>query len=333
MRIPTFIASLLFYSVFLPFELQSSSRLKLVQTIPLPDVAGRIDHIAYDPMGGRLFIAALGNNSVEVVDLQQAKRLQSIGGFVEPQGILFLPDSNRLVVANGGDGTCNILDGNTYTVLKRFTFNNDADNLRYDADAGKVYLGFGTGSLAIIDPLTWTHESDIGLTGHPEAFAIESIRHRIFVNIPTINRLAIIDLAGKVILKRTHEDLRDNYSLALDENSSRLYIGYRTPPRLLILDTDSLKEIALLKIPHDADDIFIDPVHHYIFVSSGEGYIAVIEQKDPRHYQIAELVPTSEGARTALFIPQLNRYYLAVPKHGVLNAEIRVYEIVSDDTK
>src|SRR6478736_4137169 len=120
-------------------QAQGSSTLRMVQTIPLPNVEGRIDHMAVDVKGQRLFIAALGNNSVEVLDLRAGKHLQSIGGFDEPQGIGFIPEFDKIFIANGKSGTCNILDGSSFKRITTVKFADDADNVRYDGTARRVY--------------------------------------------------------------------------------------------------------------------------------------------------------------------------------------------------
>src|SRR5215469_18806712 len=151
-----------------------TSSLTLVQTIPLPNVEGRSDHMAVDVIGKRLFVAALGNNTVEVVDLKAGKTAQSLSGFAEPQGIVFVPEFDRLFVANGSDGTCRILDGHTFKTISSVNVGDDADNVRYDDASKKVYVGYGSGALAVLDAKTGAKVAQIQLAGHPESFRMQN---------------------------------------------------------------------------------------------------------------------------------------------------------------
>ena len=114
----------------LDVQAEESPPLRMVQTIPLPNVEGRIDHLAVDLKGQRLFIAALGNNTVEVLDLHAGKRIRSITGFREPQGVAFIPEFNKLFVANGKNGACDAFDGSSLKPIKSIKFSEDADNIR-----------------------------------------------------------------------------------------------------------------------------------------------------------------------------------------------------------
>ena len=171
---------------------QSQSPLQQVGVIPLLGVRGRIDHLSIDVKNGRLFVAALGNNTVEVVDLKSAKRVDSIAGLSEPQGVLYVPSVNRVYVANGGDGSLRIFDGSSFRLLKTIGYGDDADNIRYGADHNRVYVGYGGGALGAIDQ-DGAKTGDIRLDAHPESFEIETNGSRIFVNLPGSRKIAVID--------------------------------------------------------------------------------------------------------------------------------------------
>ena len=160
--------------------------LRLVQTIPLPNVEGRIDHIAVDLKGERLFVAALGNNTIEVLDLRAGKRIQSITGLHEPQGVGFISEFKKIYVANAKSGACDVFDASSFKVIKSVKFSDDADNIRYDAAVRRVYVGYGSGALGIIDAATGDKLGEIKLEGHPESFQLERSGSRIFVNIPNV---------------------------------------------------------------------------------------------------------------------------------------------------
>src|SRR3954464_1235557 len=169
---------------------QSSPPLRLRKTIPLPDVQGRIDHMSLDVNNGLLFVAALGNNTIEVIDIEEGKRIHTIPNVREPQGVLYLPDINRLYVANRDDGTLRLFDGVSYQPLKTIKLGSDADNLRFDAEKKHVYVGYGAGALAVMTE-DGTKVAEIPLDEHPESFQLEKSGQRIFVNVPRSRKVAV----------------------------------------------------------------------------------------------------------------------------------------------
>ncbi len=310
-------------------QAQDAAVLRLVQTIPLPNVEGRIDHMAVDVKGERLFIAALGNNTVEVLDLRAGKRMRSLTGFHEPQDVAFIPELNKLFVANARDGACDLIDGSTFKPLKRINFADDADNIRYDTKNGGVYVGYGSGALGIIDAASGEQVGAIKLDGHPESFQLEKSGPRIFVNVPNAQKITLVDRdKAATIGSWSLKEAQSNFPMALDETHHRLFIGARRPAKLLVFDTRSGKLVADLTSPGDADDIFYDESRQRIYISGGEGSIGIIQQQDADHYRPAAKIATAPGARTSLFVPELSRLYLAVPHRGSQPAEVRVYEAV-----
>ena len=300
--------------------------LRMVQTIPLPNVEGRIDHMAVDIKGQRLLIAALGNNTVEVVDLQAGKRTQSIRGFSEPQGVSFIPELKKLLVANGKTGVCDILDGSSFDRITSVKFPDDADNIRYDPNGQRVYVGYGNGGLGIIDAKNGNHVGDIRLDAHPESFQLEKSGPRIFVNLPDSKKIAVVNRDTRtVITSWATAGATANFPMALDENHHRLFVGFRKPAKLTVFDTESGKILANLDTVGDADDIFYDSSRQRIYIGGGDGFLSIFQQLDPDHYEPVTKIPTATGARTALFVPDFNRLYLAVPHRGSQRAEVRVY--------
>src|SRR5437588_5802224 len=200
-----------------------ANALKQIQTIPLPGVKGRFDHFAIDAKGSRLFVAALGNNTLEVIDLAAGKRLQSVAGMSKPTGVLYLPESNQILVANGEDGTLKILDGATYKVAQNLTELADADNLRFDAQTRLAWLGYGDGAMAIIDPVAAKILASVKLAAHPESFQLEKKGPRIFVNVPDAKQIAVVDREKRSALKTwPMEKFQANFPMALDEPNHRL---------------------------------------------------------------------------------------------------------------
>ncbi|WP_165775231.1 YncE family protein [Nitrosotalea sinensis] len=306
----------------------NSSSLKLIQTIQLPNVSGRIDHMDIDLDGKRLFVSELGNNSVDVIDLTTEKHIKSITGLHEPQGIVFVPNTNKIFVANGQDGTVQIFDASTYSLVNTISLTGDADNIHYDQYQKLVYVGFGNGGLAIIDPTKLELLDIIKLDGHPESFQIsDKLQPGIFVNVPEDNSIAIIDAQKRTIsTKWQNSEAGGNYPMALDDGNHRLFIVYRSPSQLQVINTDTGKPVAKLDIVKDADDIFFDNKTGQIYITGGEGYLDVISQKDANNYQEIAKTPTGDGGRTSLFVPQLDRLYIAVPDYSGSDAKLLVFE-------
>jgi YVTN family beta-propeller protein len=306
---------------------QENSLMRVAQTITMPDVSGRIDHLAVDLKGQRIFVAALGNNSVEVIDLKTGKVIHTIKGLHEPQGVVFIPETDRLYVTNGEGGDCTVYDASALKVIHTIPFSGDADNVRYDSAAKQLLVGFANGALGIVDVTNNEKKAEIKLAGHPESFQLESGGRRVFINIPDARQVAVVDRDKKAVIAQWQiKDASANFPMALDEANHRLFIGCRNPARMLVIDTDNGKEIARLDMVGDADDIFYDRQRKRIYIAGGEGFISVISQQDANRYQSLAKIATAAGARTCLFIPEWNRIYLAVPHRGSQQAEIRVYE-------
>ena len=305
-----------------------TSALKLSKTIPLPGVTGRFDHFALDIKGSRLFVAALGNNTLEAIDLAAARRILSIPGLGKPTGILFLPDLDRLFLACGDDGNVRVFDGSTLRPLKTVSGLDDADNMRFDAEAGAIYVGYGAGALAVIDAAKMETIGRIKLAGHPESFQLERDGSRIFVNVPDAQHIAVVDKGrGAVTETWPMTDLKANFPMALDEAGHRLFTGCRDPARLVVFDIVAGKRVADIGISGDIDDLFYDAARRCLYASCGEGFIDIIAEKGMNRFERVERVPTSPGARTAYFSPELKELYLAVPDREGQKAEIRVYAL------
>lgn len=305
-----------------------TNTLAFVKSIPLPGVRGRIDHFALDRRGQRLFMAALGNDTVEVIDLASDKKLRSIGDCSTPQGVAFVPGANRLFIANGGSGTVNMLDGASFKILRSIGDLPDADNVRYDAKAGLIYVGYGDGALAVIGATNGEYITRIKLTGHPESFQLEKNGNRIFVNVPDANQIAVIDREKRAVVATwPMGKFHSNFPMALDEANHRLFVGCRHPARLVVLDTASESKVTDVEIAGDTDDVFYDANRKQIYVSCGAGFIDVIEQRNANSFQLREQIPTSGGARTSFFAAEQNKLFLAV-RAGILSggAEIRIYQ-------
>ncbi len=301
--------------------------LKLISTIPLPGVRGRFDHFAIDAKGHRLFVAALGNNTLEVLDIAAGTRLRSISGLHKPTGVLYLASSNQIAVANGDDGTFKVFDGASYEMMKSLGSLDDADNVRLDQEAGTIYVGYSDGALAVIDAAEMKQTASIKLAAHPESFQLETQGPRIFVNVPDARQIAVIDRRKQVVTDTwPMTEFRANFPMALDEANHRLFIGSRKPSRLTVFDTATGKPVTNIAISGDTDDLFYDAARKRLYLSCGEGYLDVIARRDADRYERIERVATAHGARTCFYWPGFERFWLAVPQRGEQPAEIRTYQ-------
>ena len=306
---------------------QSNVPLRLEKTIPLPDVQGRIDHMSIDVQNHRLFMAALGNNTVEVIDVKEGKRIHSIRGLREPQGVLYLPDVNRLYVANGVDGSLRIFDGTSYAPIKTVKLGEDADNVRFDAKKKHVYVGYGgeSGALAVMNE-DGTKVAEIALDAHPESFQLEKNGSRLFVNLPKSQKAAVVNRATALVVNTWGTGgAVSNYPMALDEEDHRLFIVCRTPAELHVLDTNSGRLIEKLSAIGDSDDVFYDKARKRVYATGGEGGISVYQQQDSGHYKEIANISTVKGARTGFFSPDLNLLFVAVRRQGPEPAAVRIY--------
>ncbi len=303
---------------------QDQLPLKLIQTIPMPNVRGRMDHLGVDVKGKRLFAAALGENqnTVEVLDLKAGKRVFSITGQSMPQGVFYSPDFNRIFVANGTDGTCKIFSGDTFKLIDSLPLGTNANHVGYDPATKYLYVGIGipdskAGALAIIDTRTNKHIGDIKTDVHPGGVKIEKSGPRIFVTLEEITTWPVTGVPGSV-------------ALAFDESHHRVFDGTRDPPVLTVLDMESGNQITQLEGVSGIDDLWYDAARKRIYASGGReseaGFVYVYQQRDADHYELIAKVPTRGNAQTSIWVPQLNRYYVSASGNDKEDAAILVFE-------
>jgi DNA-binding beta-propeller fold protein YncE len=311
--------------------LHNESPLELIQTIRLIGPSGRVDHMAADAGRARLFVANSPNRSLDVVDLRVGQLMCQVPDQDGIQGIAYSPDLDRVFVGNGG-GVCNIFSGDDYRLLKSITLP-AADNVRYHAGSRRVYVAYGERALSVVDAISLEIIGDIQLPGgSPRAFQVETVRPRLYMNAPPPNHVFVIDTtAGQVISQYPLTSAGLNSSLAVDEENRRLFVGCREPtenPQLVVLDSDSGREVTSLAIPGDIDDVFYDRRRKYIYASCGAGFLVVIRQIDADRYESLDRISTAVDARTSLYDPTADQIYLAVPRQNEqAGPEIRVYKI------
>ena len=300
--------------------------LVLESTIPLPNVSGRIDHMAIDLGRKRLFVAEVGNNTLDVIDLATQKPVHRIAGLDEPQGVVYLPGPDLIVIGNGGDGAVRFFSATDFSPRGVIPLGDDADNVRADPRNGHVIVGYGSGGLAVIDPLKPAKLANIPLTGHPESFRLSLSTGRIFVNVARAGRITAIDLAsGRVLANWTSPGLQSNFPMTLDEAGHAVIVVYRSPTKLALFDMTTGTMIASVDTCGDSDDVFFDEKRQRVYVSCGAGFIDVF-QRDSAALTRSMRLATTSGARTSLFVPELDRLFLAV-RAGLIgsNASIQVY--------
>lgn len=304
--------------------------LQLEEQIPVPGVAGRLDHFTADAKRKRLFVSALGNNTVEVIDVFSGKVVHSIKGLAQPQGPLYVPDVDKLYVANAEDGKLRVYDGSTYTLRKTIDFGADPDNLRYDAASKTIFVGFGEddGGIARVNPATDERVGQVYKTdGHPESFQVEAKGGHIYVNVPDAgNVVESIDRKTGAVTKWPLKGLRGNYAMALNEDDHRLFTVTRKTPMLVVLNTETGTEVARLRAAGECDDVFFDAGRKRVYVIGGEGLISVFQENDPDHYELLANVPSGIGIRTGYFFAKRDRFYVGVPAKGIEPAQVWTYE-------
>jgi DNA-binding beta-propeller fold protein YncE len=296
------------------------------KTIPLKGVEGRIDHMSADVQGKRLFVSALVNKTLEVVDWSSGVRVKSVPDLNEPQGALYVPANHRIYVATRGDGRLTILDGANFKTIKTVELGANADNVRFDAAQSLVWVGYGSGSLAALD-LEGQRVADIPLGYHPESFQLSRTNARVFVNLPTSKDVAVVDRNSKSVVAKWGTGLDfSNFPMTLDEPSKRLFVVTRVPARVLVYSIDTGRTVTTFETVGDSDDAFYDAARHRLYVVGGEGFIDTYNQDDPDHYTRIARLATAPGARTALFVPEAGRLFLAVPHRDQQRAEIRIFK-------
>jgi YVTN family beta-propeller protein len=298
--------------------------LRLKAKLELGDVKGRIDHLAYDAGRGRLFVAELGNDSVSVIEIATRKVLRrlSVPG---PQGIAFARAADALFVTSGADGSVSRFSGAELRREWRVLLGSDADNLRVDPAGARIVVGYGSGGLAVLDAATGATLQTVALPVHPESFQLAVAGPRAFVNLASAGEVAVADRTTGRLIARWPLPVRGNFPMALDEAAGRLFVVSREPPALLALDAHSGKLLGRSPTCGDADDVFLDSQRARAYVSCGEGAIDVFERRNGAFVPL-ERIASAKGARTALFVPELDRLLLAVRASGAAPAAVWIYQ-------
>lgn len=307
---------------------RAESALTLAGELPLAGTRGRIDHMTVDLARERLVVAEYGNDTLDVIGLATGRRFRRIAGLAKPQGVGYSPRADVVVVSNGGDGTVRLYRGGDLAPIGSVALGRDADDLRVDPRSGDFLVAHGDGGIAIIDPARGRKIGDIKVPSHPESFQLDTRTGRIFVNLPHLpsaDRIAVVDLAGRRQIARWFVlGLRDNFSMALDKSGRLLVVVFWHPPRLVLLGTATGAVHAKIDACGDADDAYFDAKRRRIYVSCGQGEVDVFEKTGTGYRRVAR-IRTARGARTSLFVPQLDRLYVAAPAVAGSTAKILVF--------
>jgi WD40 repeat protein len=300
-----------------------------MQKIALPGVQGRIDHMDYNLKDQLIYVAALGNNSLEIADIKTGQVVHSIKGLDEPQGVAYIPQHNEIFVANGGSGMCEFYNAETYEKTASVKLSSDADDVRYDSINKRIYVGYGTGGIAIVDADSHRQIGDIKLPGHPESFQLDKSINRLFVNVPDAGIIVVLDLKEEKLIDKWKNEGSANFPMAIDINAHKVFIGYRRPPQFTVVDGRTGQRSGSYSMVSDADDMYFDESYKLLFVSGGGGYINIFKEETGDFKQVAN-IPGRSGARTSLLIPQLHLFILAERANGKNEAGLSVYKIAGE---
>lgn len=301
--------------------------LKLEKEITLPGIKGRIDHIDLNVKDQIAYVAALGNNTVGVVDLKKGTVLHSITGLSEPQGVAYIPKHHEIFIANGGTGECIFYNAITFQKTGSIKYNDDADDVRYDETADQIYVGYGSGGIGIIDAATHKSIAEIKLPAHPESFQLDVKAGKLWVNLPGSGSIGVVDIRqGKLVGQWKRLLPRSNFPMAYDAAGHRIIVGFRIPATLKVLDSRTGKEVYSSGMVGDVDDFYWDEKTKQILISGGGGSVNIFKQTGETYKQVAD-IKTRSGARTSLFVPELRLFLLAARENNNQPGSLLLYRL------
>ena len=317
---------------------QEKAPLRLVQTVTVPDVVRKWDHFGVDLKGNRLFVTSEEDPAVEVFDLKTNEHLRSLTDFKEPHNVLPFPDLKKIFVVDGGASEIKIFDYDSYKLIGQIALTIDADPVVYDPASKYLYVVNGgreahtpTCLISIVDTVSGKKLADMKLeTNRLESMAIEKSGQRLFVNMTGINSIGVVDREKKAVLQTWPVTAgKDNVPLQYDETTHRLFLATRKPSKLVVVNADNGKEVTSLDVADYVDDLAWDAAHHRLYVpgGGGNGAVTVVAQRSADKYEVVATVPTKPGAKTARFVPELNKYYVGVPAKDAQPAQILVFDV------
>ena len=303
--------------------------LKQLSQVTVADIAGPIEHMAADVKGHRIFVAATGNNSVEIFDSQTLHHLGAITELAQPQDLVFMPDRGQLLISNAADGSLRTYDATTLKLIDTKKMGGDADCVRVFPGGKSAVVGWGVGAMTFVD-LQSGQRTNIHLDSHPESFELDSIGNHIFVNLPGIGQISVVDRRSQTVIESWQIHARENMSMALDEANRRVFVVCHKPARLLVMNMDDGSQLASLSTVADADNVFYDKLRKRIYVVGGEGLLAAYKQKGPDEYVSLGRTDSLEEGRTGLFVPEWNRLYVVARDRPPFPAELASFAVLED---
>jgi DNA-binding beta-propeller fold protein YncE len=335
MKKPFAILLAIFFVFAVKTRCQEAAPLKLVQTYKLsPEVKGNFDHFAIDLAGNRLFATPEEYKAVLVFDIKTGKLIHKIAGIEKPHAVLYREDLKRLYITDGEAGDVKIVDSVSYAVLSSVKLLEDADSIGYDPATKYLYVDNGGGDvhqtfsmLSVVDTTGGKKVADIKIDGDTlEAMVLEKSSSKIYLNNKAKSHVDVIDREKReLVASWPITKAKTNVAMAYDEATHRLFIACRSGA-IVVLDTQTGNELAVLPITKGVDDLVYDADTKRLYASC-DGDVDVYQQSDADNYKLLGKVSTGPLGRTALLVPQLNRYFVAVPQHGTTNAEIMVFEV------
>jgi WD40 repeat protein len=293
---------------------QKKDPLRLVQTIPMPNVKGRIDHMDVDVKGKRLFVAGLENGSLEVIDLAAGKWSKSLPGFKKTQGVAYIPSLNKVFVASGDDGMLRVFRGDTLELLDSIKLELGPNRVTYDPHTKILYVGYGGkdagkdyGKVGIIDAKTDKSLGDIKVEAHPAELLLDKSGKTLYAFVSSTSKVQVVDAKKREVVSTWPVSSQRNGDGAFDENTHSLLIGTHTPPQMIIMDSNAGKEVAALPTVEGMDGVYFNGAQKRVYVSGGRdndvGYVFVYQQNDADHYELIGKIPTRSGAGTSFWSP------------------------------
>jgi DNA-binding beta-propeller fold protein YncE len=320
-------------------EIPDNRALRLLAKFPIPEMTGTWDHLAGDAKSGRLFLTAQDEHAIDVLDVTTGKLLRRLtGAFNRPQGQYFIAQLKRLVTSNGRDGTVRFTNTDSYEVANTVQLSIGADLMQYDAKRKHLYIesggkdsNRGVGKISIVDATSGKILGEIVTDYRAAAMAIEKVRPRLYVAIPALNQVLLVDTAKNEIVGKYDVPGRPGF-IGLDEKHHRLFVSTRkhatshAEPIFNVIDTESEARIATFPTIDDTSGIVYDAVHCRIYTTGLSGFVHAIRQIRPDRYETIARFPTGPHAGTSYFMPELNRFFVAVPPHESRKAEVWVFE-------
>jgi len=308
--------------------------IKFIKDFPLKGVTGRFDHFAYDESGSRLFIAATGNHTVEVLDTTTGEITQSLKGLGKPHGVAWVADEGKLFVADGSLAALKIYSGSPFKEAATIALSDDADDMVYDPATKLLYVGHGNGTaavparVAVINTVDNTLVTNLPASAHPEALEIDPASKRIFANIADSSELLVIDGPTHTVTNTWKlSRAKDNVPVAFDADHQALILGCRTPAKALVLDAVTGKEISDASSNTGADDIFYSTANHRAYLISGSGNVDVYEVGADKSLKPLGATKTAAGAKTGLLVPSIHALFVGIPSTPSEPSQIRQFSI------